>query len=531
MKVRKLVVTETDADGKRIKRPSTKFYGVFVDWSGGLRRLPLLENRRASEVLARTVDRLNNVRAGGDVLTPDLAEAVEKMPPSILARLGEWGILSGMRLAAGKGLAEHVADWKAALLAKGGTDRYAELVTSRAGKAFAACGFKQWGDISASRLQGHLAGLRTDRRKADGSIERGLSAQTFNFYLQAVKQFSRWMVQDGRATESALAHLRGLNVRTDRRHDRRALSADELRWLLDTTEHGPERFGMSGPARAMLYGLAVGSGLRAGELRSLTRSSFRLEGAEPAVVVAAAYSKHRRQDVQPIRPDLAALLKTHLAGKMPNALAFNVPGRTDVSRMFQADLADARRAWLQSRRMPASTPRTAQDASEGEGDTFLAYIDAAGRYADFHSLRHSFITALVMGGVNPKEAQSLARHSVITLTMDRYTHQYAGNLTAALSVLPDLSSPNSQTARATGTDGRLAGGNPSCQNPVFPVSPPVSLEGAVSSSLVESCGVDKQMSASAESPGKTGRNRAFTGVNEAAGKGRIDPPFDGIEHR
>jgi len=372
-----------------------------------------------------------------------------------------------------------VADWKAALLAKGNTPRHAELVTSRAGKAFAACGFKQWGDISASRLQGHLAGLRTDRRKADGSIERGLSAQTFNFYLQAVKQFARWMVQDQRATEIPLAHLQGLNVRTDRRHDRRALAANELRWLLDTTEHGPERFGMSGPARAMLYRLAVGSGLRAGELRSLTRASFALEGVEPTVTVAAAYSKHRRQDVQPIRPDLAAKLREHLAGKMPNAPAFNVPGRTDVSRMFQADLADARRAWLQSR-------RTAQDASKGQASTFLAYIDADGRYADFHSLRHSFITALVMGGVNPKEAQSLARHSVITLTMDRYTHQYAGNLTAALNVLPDLSTPTNEVAKATGTDGE----NPSCQHPVFPVSPPVSLEGAVSSSLVECCGVN-----------------------------------------
>jgi len=296
---------------------------------------------------------------------------VEQLPPSILARLGEWGILSEMRSAAGKSLSEQLADWKTALLAKGNTDRHAALVTSRAGKAFAACGFKQWGDISASRLQSHLAGLRADRRKPDGTIERGLSAQTFNFYLQAVKQFSRWMVQDGRATESALTHLRGLNVRADRRHDRRALSADELRWLLDTTEHGPERFGMTGPARAMLYKLALGSGLRANELRSLTRASFHLEGAGPAVTVGAAYSKHRREDIQLILPDLAALLKAHLANKLPNAPAFNVPPSYDTADMLKADLTDARTAWLESRRMPASPHRNAQDALEGEDGTFL----------------------------------------------------------------------------------------------------------------------------------------------------------------
>ena len=86
------------------------------------------------------------------------------------------------------------------------------------------------------------------------------------------------MVQDGRATENPLAHLRTINAQPDRRHDRRALSADELRWLLDVTENGfttiddhgkpltiveaRERAGMTAAARAMLYRLAVETGLR-----------------------------------------------------------------------------------------------------------------------------------------------------------------------------------------------------------------------------------------------------------------------------
>ena len=57
----------------------------------------------------------------------------------------------------------------------------------------------------------------------------------------------------------------------------------------------------------------------------------------------------------------------------------------------------------------------------------------------------------------------------------RYTHQYAGNLTAALDLLPDLSRPTPEAAKATGTDDRLVGENPYCQIPVFPVSPPVLL--------------------------------------------------------
>jgi site-specific recombinase XerD len=60
--------------------------------------------------------------------------------------------------------------------------------------------------------------------------------------------------------------------------------------------------------------------------------------------------------------------------------------------------------------------------------------------ADFHALRHSFISALVVGGIHPKTAQRLARHSTIGLTMDRYTHMQNSGLASALNVLPDLSS-------------------------------------------------------------------------------------------
>jgi hypothetical protein len=66
VKVRKRVVHEVRADGKRIQRLSTKFYAIFVDWSAALRRLPLLKNRRAGENLARIVGRLSDIRGGGE---------------------------------------------------------------------------------------------------------------------------------------------------------------------------------------------------------------------------------------------------------------------------------------------------------------------------------------------------------------------------------------------------------------------------------------------------------------------------------
>jgi hypothetical protein len=45
---------------------------------------------------------------------------------------------------------------------------------------------------------------------------------------------------------------------------------------------------------------------------------------------------------------------------------------------------------------------------------------------------------MVEAGVHPKDAQALARHSTITLTMDRYAHVRRANLRAALERLPGL---------------------------------------------------------------------------------------------
>ena len=71
--------------------------------------------------------------------------------------------------------------------------------------------------------------------------------------------------------------------------------------------------------------------------------------------------------------------------------------------------------------------------------------------ADFHSLRNTFISNLVAGGVHPNVAQQLARHSSITLTMDRYSHLGLIDMTAGLAALPTIVAPDSQTMKATGT--------------------------------------------------------------------------------
>jgi hypothetical protein len=130
---------------------------------------------------------------------------------------------------------------------------------------------------------------------------------------------------------------------------------------------------------------------------------------------------------------------------MPQAKAFDVPSETAVSKMFRRDLDNARKAWIDA--AESSDERATRMAS-----TFLARRDHADRVADFHALRHTFISNLAAGGVHPKTAQTLARHSTITLTMDRYSHVYRGALASALDVLPNLSPVGEKTIQ-TGTDG------------------------------------------------------------------------------
>ncbi len=75
----------------------------------------------------------------------------------------------------------------------------------------------------------------------------------------------------------------------------------------------------------MLYRVAVETGLRANELRSLKVSSFDLDHG--IVTVRAGYSKRKREDTVPLRPDTAAELREFLSGKHPEAKAFKVPSK------------------------------------------------------------------------------------------------------------------------------------------------------------------------------------------------------------
>jgi integrase/recombinase XerD len=64
----------------------------------------------------------------------------------------------------------------------------------------------------------------------------------------------------------------------------------------------------------------------------------------------------------------------------------------------------------------------------------IEYV-VAGRFADFHALRHTFISSLARSGVHPSKAKELARHSTTMLTMDVYAHVETEALRSAVDTL------------------------------------------------------------------------------------------------
>jgi len=505
--------TRTTKSGQ--KKPYAKWYVEFRDHLESIRRLPAFTDKKQSEELGRKIERLVACRSNGESPDTALGRWLESMPPKLRDRLAAIGLLSGESVAAGKFLAAHLDDFQAALAAKGDTEKHARLVANRARRLVKKCRFQFWNNLSASKVQACLAELR------DGG--NGLSIQTSNFYLQAIKQFCKWMVRDGRANRSPLEHLQGQNVQTDRRHDRRALAVEETRWLLRTTLAGPEQAGVCGAERYLIYRLALESGLRAKEIRTLSRSSFDFTARPATVTVEAAYSKRRRLDVLPLRPDTADLLREHLAKKLPEAAAFATPQKDRLAGVVRADLAAARAEWI-------DTAPTLEERNRRESSSFLVYRDESGRVADFHALRHTFITNLASSGSHPKVAQLLARHSTITLTMDRYTHSLWEDLSEALGRLPDLSGPTEQPQRATGTDGRRNVAESMAQSVAFCVA----LKDPESSTLVQSGAVNAQTATGQPGNGKPrefAENSGKTGEENGGSAWESNPPATRITRR
>ena len=400
---------------KRTREKSKTFRGRYRGADGKPRTVSLCDDQDAAETMLNELVTRAKREARGDI---DPFEDHRKRP-----------------------LAEHVEGFRSFLESKGGTAAHVALTVQRLSAVVDGCKFKKLSDLNAGRVSGWLADRRKPKTDKEGHDVAGLSVASSNHYLVAVKSFGHWLVKDRRGPENPFAHLSRMNARVDVRHERRALTQKELGGLIGAVEKSDETFrGLDGSTRAMLYRVAAMTGLRASELASLTPASFDLAADMPTVTLEAAYSKHRREDVLPLHPDLAARLRQWLSERErqqdDQRVTLSLHRAADVKpeRLFPGTWSERAYKMLRNDLEAAGIP----------------YVTADG-IADFHSLRHTFISNLAACGIHPKLAQQLARHSTIALTMDRYTHLGLIDMNSALESLPNIAAPDSRTMRATGT--------------------------------------------------------------------------------
>ncbi len=265
--------------------------------------------------------------------------------------------------------------------------------------------------------------------------------------------------------------------------------------LPDETRRRLERLGRE---RALIYKTLVLTGLRKGELASLTVGQLVLDADPAFLVLDAADEKNREGSTIPLRADLAADLRQWLADKAKAATG----SRQDAPTVrFDPEAAKAGNApgrfcgpdgailSAVALELPADTPLFTVPAGLVrilDRDLRLAGIpkrDERGRTVDVHALRHTFGTLLSKGGVAPRTAQAAMRHSTIDLTMNVYTDPKLLDVAGAMEALPALplgagSASGRNRPKATGTDD-------STPSPLVPVLVPTTGKPCILGSILD----------------------------------------------
>jgi integrase len=227
----------------------------------------------------------------------------------------------------------------------------------------------------------------------------GLTGKTTNDLLACATTFFDWLEGQRMLSDNPLKYAKRTDTRGQAQF-RRALTQDEIRRLLATAP----------PFRAIVYLVAIYTGLRRKELNLLKWGDLHLDELQPYVLAPASITKNKKDARLPLRPEVVEALRSiRPADASPFQFMFN--GQVPRVKTLRKDLSRAG----------------------------IVFIDESGRRLDFHALRNTFGTLLAVNHVDIVEASQLMRHSDPKLTMKIYTDTSQLALGSALSMLP---SPN-----------------------------------------------------------------------------------------
>jgi len=287
-----------------------------------------------------------------------------------------------LRESAQKPLAAHQDDFLADLKASGRDEMYQANLRCRLVKLLKECGWQYPKDVTPDSFM-------TWRN------HQTLAAKTLNDYLDAARGLMRWMQRAGRLDQNPLQSVRKVKTAGQEVVLRRAFSDDEVRRLLE----------VAGP-RKPVYLTALNTGLRRSELAALQKGDCFLYGDNPFLKVRASTTKNNKAATIWLNEEVAAELKklVALGAGLDEAVFETIPGMDQ----FRKDLVAAG----------------------------IPFVDAQGRRADFHALRHTLATNLARCGVLPRVAMEFMRLSEMRLTNKTYTDVAHLPLAEAADMLP-----------------------------------------------------------------------------------------------
>jgi integrase len=194
------------------------------------------------------------------------------------------------------------------------------------------------------------------------------------------------------------------------RKETKALSQKQVKALLRAAE---------GERNVALYVTAVHTGLRQGELLGLRWSDVDLRARRLSVARSLKASAGR----------LAFGPPKNKASRRSVPLNKTVVSALEAHRRRQNEERLRARAWHDHDLLFPNRAGNPMDHNNLYHREYKALLEKANLHEQgftFHSLRHTFGTALFEGGEHPKVVQSLLGHASIVQTMDTYSHLLEG---------------------------------------------------------------------------------------------------------
>ena len=354
---------------------SEKYYIDFIDLNGQRQCFPALKNKTKSWEILNKIQAIMDCRKLNKSPEIELQNWIDKVPQDIVRRLIDMDIL----------LPEHISDWVRIddfidefakdLEIKGCSPKHITTVVPRIRRILNDCNIQTCKHLNGETILSYIKSL-------------DVSDRTKMHYTKNIKQFSKWLYEKKHLNKNVLEDVNVPKV-VKIKHKRRPLTEEEVKRLLNTAKTSEKRVcGISGYERYLIYRLAVETGLRANEIRTLSISD--LNFIQNTLSIQPQNEKARRGATLPLRKELSSILEQFVKNRAEESMVFNFPQK--AATLLKIDLEDAG----------------------------IPYKNGNG-VVDFHSLRHTAATLMALNETSPQICQWIMRHSDPSITQNVYT--------------------------------------------------------------------------------------------------------------